>query len=91
MTNLIKTAALSLTLIGASTSVFAAAHADVEAVTCADFAAMEIIDQEPFLVAVTAITDDVVNDDIKPSDVTVMCNGMDDETVASLLAKLDDM
>jgi len=89
MKTFFTTAALSLTLAGASTMAFADAHADVSMITCGDFAAMEIIDQEAALVTITAATEGVSNSEIKISDVIVVCNGRDAETVMAIIENED--
>ncbi|WP_411890648.1 hypothetical protein [Yoonia sp. SDW83-1] len=87
MKNLMSTAALSFTLIGASTFALADAHADVTAVTCAEFAEMELIDQESMLAELTATVEGADNDEVMIGDVQVLCNGSEDETVASVLSE----
>lgn len=90
MNNLITTTALSLTLIVASTSVFAAAHAvDPATVTCAEFVGMDIAAQDALLVEVASVSEGVEADMIKPSDILVQCNGMDDMTVVSVIEDMD--
>lgn len=86
MTNVFKTAALSLTIATTSTMAFADAHAvDPAMVTCAEFSAMDIQSKDSTLVAIAAVTEGVSSQEIKPSDVAVRCNGSDDETVMSVI------
>lgn len=95
MKNFMKTAALGLTLATASTAVFADAHADPAMLTCAEFGALEIADQDAMLKelifnAEGVSVDDEMMNGLVAGDVAVLCNGFDDETVASILEKLDN-
>lgn len=85
MTNLFKTAALSLTLVGASTAAYAENHATVTDMTCAEFATKSIADQEMLLAEILASVEGTASDETKIGDVEVLCNGSETETVAKLL------
>ncbi len=80
------TLAATTGLLLASTSVaLADGHADVLEVTCADFAAMEIADQESFMAALGAALPDEDNDDMDIEQAALLCNGNDEKTVGEVL------
>ena len=54
MKTLISTTALVVAFVGASSAVFGDAHIDPETMTCADFAALELADQEIAVAAIEA-------------------------------------
>lgn len=82
---LMSAAALGLAMIGGASSAFAESHVDVMNVTCAEFAAMELADQQLMLVDIAAAVDSADSDEIDVGRVQVLCNGADDESVAELL------
>ena len=85
MTNFMKTAAISLIAITGASAAFADAHADVTKLTCAEFSAMELIDQQAAMSAIVGDVEGVMIDDTKLSEIGVLCNGQDDMMVSELL------
>lgn len=85
MKNSIKTAALTLFALTAANSAFADAHATATELTCAEFMAMERIDQTQALNALTAEVDGVMEDDDSIAEIGLLCNGRDDDIVAEVL------
>ena len=85
MKNFIATAALSIVATAGATAAFADGHADVTMLTCAEFTAMENIDQQAAMSAIVGDVEGVMIDDTKLSEIGVLCNGEDDKMVAELL------
>lgn len=85
MKTTIKTAALALFALTAANSAFADGHADVSEMTCAEFMALERVDQTQALNALTAEVDGVMADDDSIAEIGVLCNGRDDDVVAEVL------
>ncbi|MEJ6397361.1 hypothetical protein [Yoonia sp. 208BN28-4] len=90
MKNIIATAALSITAAVASTAAFADGHADPVEMTCAEFGALDIADQEIALSAIVAEVEEQMQDDVVVGEIAVLCNGFDDDTVASRLDTMTD-
>ncbi|MFQ1700566.1 hypothetical protein ACJ5NV_08220 [Loktanella agnita] len=85
MKNVLKTAVLSLTLVGGASTAFAAGHADVTAMTCAEFSAMDLSAQDESLAALAATVEGVEREEFEAGDIEVLCNGRDDDTIAMII------
>ena len=90
MTNLMKTAALSLTLVGGASIAFADAHEDVTMMTCGEFMAMEFSAQEEKVSELAETVEGVDLEEFEPGDIAVLCNGRDDDTVAMIIEEEDE-
>lgn len=86
MKNLIATAALTVATAAASTAAFADAHAQPTDLTCAEFGAMELVDQEAALQAIVTEVSGADVDEVMLSEIAILCNGNDELTVADVLA-----
>ncbi|MEJ6402015.1 hypothetical protein [Yoonia sp. 2307UL14-13] len=77
-----KSTILAALLAGTCTIAAADAHADPLTVTCAEFEAMEISDQESFLTALASAMDEADNEELDIGSVQVLCNGSEEEPVS---------
>ena len=82
MNTFAKSTLLAAILASASTFAIADGHADPLTVTCAEFAAMEISDQESFLTSLAAAMDEADNEELDIGSVQVLCNGSEEEPVS---------
>ncbi len=83
--NVILTAAALTAFVGTSTTALADAHADIDAITCAEFAGMELADQQEMMPVIAASAEDQDVDELTIGKIGVLCNGDDDETLGSVL------
>ena len=84
MKNIFATTAFALT-IAAAGSVSAQTLSGVEEVTCAEFLAMELIDQETMLGEVIAESDGGSRANTTLADIELVCTGNDDTPVVDAL------
>ncbi len=85
MKNVFITAATIAAFVGTATTATAAGHLDPETLTCAEFSALEISDQDDMAMAIATASEERDSEELTAGDVEVLCNGNEEDTVLSIL------